>query len=306
MLKKLNNTINSLYDYLSSIEDRSFYLSILRLYVSFHIIRNTLAHYSSLHFLMGEKSILPIYYESKIILLFYNNYHLFIFVILSLSILFFFGIGKYVTPILLFSVLEIYNSLVPYILNGGDNILKFLLLYLIFIDSYKYFSISPIRFSNDEIKKTSVFCTNIMTYAILLHICLSYFIAGIEKLHSDEWFQGVAIYYILSLERFHGAYINKLIIQNGYLVNLFTYLVVLWEIYFPVLVWNKKLKLLMVLIGIMMHISIMITMGLYDFQILYIFCLGLFLKNDSWFAFINKIKLIYVRLRARVLSIELT
>jgi len=286
----ISEKIKSTIDDLSTTTDKSFYLSILRLYVAFHIFRNVIAHWGSMELIIGDNSVFPVYYTGTIIQFAINNYQLFFFLVLILCILFFFGVGKHITVILLTIVLEIYQDITPYLLNGGDNYLKLIMVYLIFADSYKFFSITKLKIKNIELQRFSNFLTNLMVYAILFHLCLIYFISGIEKLHSKEWFNGVALYYILNLERFSGTPFNSALANNGWFVNIGTYLVMFFELYFPVLIWNKRLRIPLAVFGIMMHLGILVFMMLYDFQVIFIVIYGLFFTNKEWFSFLNKIK----------------
>src|SRR5699024_5650726 len=68
--------------------------------------------------------------------------HIMIILILGLvlSFMFLWGIGRNYTPIFILIILEITQRLNLLILNGGDNFIKFVIFYMIFIDSYSYFS----------------------------------------------------------------------------------------------------------------------------------------------------------------------
>ncbi len=296
-MKKIIQELNIITSYLNENKDRSFYIAVLRIYVSFHIFRNSIVHFGMQDLIMGKDSIFPLYYSNKLIILAYDNHNLLLFFMLAICILFAFGIGKNITAIILYSTLEIYNNTIPYLLNGGDNFLKFIVLYLIFADSYQYFSISKLNLKNYELRRALIFLTNLATYSILIHLCLIYFISAIEKIHTDEWFNGVAFYYIMNLERFTGTPFNKVLAQNGYIVNIVTYVTMLWELYFPLLVWVKKMRVTVIVMGVIMHVGIMITMMLYDFQLLYIVTLGLFFKNDFYFNFFDKVNNTYIKLR---------
>ncbi len=303
-MKKIIQELNVIATYLHESKDRSFYLAVLRVYVSFHVLRNLIVHFKMQDVIFGKRSIFPLYYSNKLVIFAHDNHELFLFAIMTTCILFAFGIGKNITAIILYSLLEIYNNMIPYLLNGGDNFLKFIILYLVFANSYHYFSISKLNFKNYELTRTLTFFTNLATYSILIHLCLIYFISAIEKIHTDEWFNGVAFYYIMNLERFTGTPFNKMVAQNGYIVNIVTYVTILWELYFPILVWIKRMRTTVIVMGIIMHVGIMITMMLYDFQMLYIITLGLFFKNDFYFNFFDKVNNIYNKLKNKYIFIN--
>lgn len=282
--------LDDLVNELSVSSNKSFFLSVLRLYIAFHIFRNVIVHWGARELILGPDSIFPFYLTSPLIQFFQQHCQLFFFGILILSIFMFFGIGKHLTIILLTIAVGIYQEMIPYLLNGGDNYLKLILIYLIFANSFDYLSIKKLQIKNIEVRKLSNFLTNLMVYAILFHLCLIYFISGIEKLHSDSWYNGVALYYTLNLERFNGTPFNHLLSSNGWFVNMNTYLVMLFELYFPVLIWSKKWRIPLVVFGVSMHLGILIFMMLYDFQVLFIFVYGLWFTNQEWFLFLENVR----------------
>lgn len=209
-----------------------------------------------------------------------NNFYLFYSIYILLIFLFLFGIGKRITPFLLFLSLGVIQTLSWFTLNGGDNILKFLVLYYVFIDSYDKFCL--LKSSNDDNNELTNFLSNLGGFSICIHICLVYFISAVHKIHADVWFNGVATYYILASERFQGTSLNTSLVQNGFFVTMSTYGTIIIELFFPFLIWNRNLKPFLILFAVSLHMGIAVFMMLYDFQILFIMILGFFISNDEW------------------------
>ncbi|WP_396191511.1 hypothetical protein [Flavobacterium sp.] len=208
-----------------------------------------------------------------------NNYDFFTLLFVAVLILYFFGVGKNYIGFFVYILYDIFQNLNPVTLNGGDNILKFSILYMAFINSYHYFSISKQTYANEKISKLSNLISNLAGYSICIHLCFAYFIAAIHKIHSDVWFNGVATYYTLSLERFQGTSYNLMLSKNAIFVTLSTYFTILIELLHPILVWFKKTKLIVIILVILLHLSISVLMMLYDFQIVFIVLQGFFLSN---------------------------
>jgi hypothetical protein len=165
-------------------------------------------------------------------------------------------------------------------LNGGDNILKFLILYFVFIDSFRVFTFSKARgYYNSRFNN---FISNLGYYSIIIHVCLVYFVSAFHKINADLWFNGVATYYVLSGERFMGTQWNILLVKNGFFVTFTTYGTILLELLFPFLVWYSSFKYLLIVSILSLHFGIAILMMLYDFQLIFIFVLGFFLTNKEW------------------------
>ncbi|PRB84800.1 hypothetical protein CQ022_00490 [Chryseobacterium culicis] len=226
----------------------------------------------------------------------FQNINIILSVILLLSILFAFGIFRYITPLLLYISVEIVQRAYPFILNGGDNLLKFLLLYMIFTDCYRYFTLN----NSTEQKKDSIsyFVNQISVLSIKIHLSLIYFVSAIFKFNAKVWFSGVATYYTLQLERFKGTEMNNILAKNGIFVTLSTYITLIWELAFPFLAWHKTGKYVVFALGILIHLGIYIFMMIHDFEILFMMCYGFFISDEEWKkagVYFQKIALLFKR-----------
>jgi len=275
-------------DNLSNENNFSIYSSFFRIFICIHLLKKILFTWQHKGLLFMDKSF---YVSEKVGLIsFFNidtnfihsNFQIFYFLYLLLIILFFFGIGKNFTAILLFIFYEFLQNLCPIILNGGDNLLKFILLYMIFINSYDYLAIKTKKTKNNELLLFNNFISNIGGYAICIHLCFVYFFSAIHKVHSELWFNGIATYYTLSLERFRGTPINLELAKNYLFVNLSTYGTILIELFYPCLIWFKRTKYIMIFLAIVLHSSIYIFMMIYDFQMVFIFVQGFFISNSTY------------------------
>jgi len=281
--------------------NRSIYLALLRLFICFHLIKKVALQWTSLDIVYGTNSFFvpqndPLFELLGLHIDFFRaNYELFIFAFVLLTVFYAFGIGKHATAAAIYVFVEILQRSNHMILNGGDNLLKFVLLYMIFVNSYEYFCINKLRIKNAFLGKLSNLLTNLGTFSILIHLCLVYGFSGLAKTNADLWFNGVATYYTLSLERFMGTSFNDALARNGYLVTITTYVTLLWELYFPVLIWFKKLRIYVLLVGAMLHSGIYVTMMIHDFQILFISLYGLFFTDAelrrAWQYVIEKLPL---------------
>lgn len=291
-MKKINNIVRLIglkNNYL-------FYAAFFRVFICLFLFKNIFLTWQYKDLLYKANSFLP--NSSSNILELINidtsiiRYHfeLFIFTYFIIILLYLLGIGKHIIAAFVFLFYEIIQSLSPSILNGGDNILKFLILYMVFIDSYKYFSLKKFTPLSSIGKYLSTFSSNIAGFSICLHICFVYFISGWHKIHSDVWYNGVATYYILSLERFKGTLWNDIIVKNGVFVTISTYFTMLIEIYYPVLVWFSKTKKIAVICAVLMHLGIFVFMMLYGFQLIFIVVQGFFFSNLQWVHLVNKLK----------------
>lgn len=280
-------TIRNIFEHLKHKNLFENYLPIFRLFICFHIIKKIFINWGSISLLFEqnirftEKMITKMPYLREGFIL---DIPLIIQIVLVLTILFAFGIGKNITSMLLFSSWVLISDMFAEIGNGGDNLLFFILLYLPFTNSYKYFS-----FSKYKERRILNFVSNLAVYSIMIHLCLAYFISGIHKAHSDVWFNGVATYYILNLERFISP-LNHLISKNAFYIVCSTYFTIMFELLFPFLIWFKQTRKVFLISGIFLHLSIYFLMMIYDFEILFISIYGFFITDSYYLKIINKVK----------------
>jgi hypothetical protein len=192
--------------------------------------------------------------------------------------LFIFGIGRNITALLVYVLYEFNQGLSHFTQNGGDNLMKFTLLYMVFANSFQHFSVDSKK-ENGVISNT---LSNLAGYSVQIHVCLAYFLSAIHKVHSDVWFNGVATYYTLSLERFRGTDYNLSLAKNGVFVTLSTYFTLLFELFFPIGIWKKSFRNILFVCGILVHSGIFIFMMIYDFQIIFLMTYGFFISELEW------------------------
>lgn len=280
MLTKIRNLIF----HLESENIFSFYTAIFRIFICFHLVKKIFLQWDFFDILYrGNSFFIPD--NSPFEALGINgefirqNFNIYLFLYLTLIVLFLFGIGRNFTAFGIFICLEIQQRLCYTILNGGDNLFKFAVLYMIFINSYEFFVLKK---KVNVPSKISSLISNLATYSILIHLCLVYFISAVHKIHADVWFNGVANYYILSSERFRGTPINPQLAKNGVFVTFTTYLTIAIELFYPILIWLKKTRNIMIFLALSLHIGIYIFMMIYDFQIVFIAIQGFFIPNKIW------------------------
>lgn len=281
MIKYLKGLIGKL----QSSNYRSIALSILRIFICIHLLKKIVFSWSSLELMYGPGSIishLPLQFGkfSFESLQIREHYKIIITVYIVLIILYLYGIGKHFTALFLYLFTIMLHRLNFLILNGGDNLLEFLILYLVFADSFQYFSISKLNYK-ENLRKVSNFVSNLASYSMIIHLCLIYFVSSIHKLNANVWFHGIAVYYILSLDRFTGTTYNAAMVKNPYFVTIATYFTLFYELYFPVLSLIRKIKPYYLFFGILLHLGIYVFMMIYDFQFVFIFTYLVFFTNDE-------------------------
>ncbi len=270
--------IKHILETLTSNNNYEEYLPIFRLYIAFHILKRVFLNWGAFSFVYSP----DVYYRNpnqvnSFFAQMLNGVPLIAYVIIILAIFFLLGVGKNFVILLLFLAMFYYNAPFLFLLNGGDNLLQFILAYMVFTNSYKYYTI----FKSQKNTGIRNLISNLACLSIMIHLCIVYIVSGLHKVHSDIWFNGVATYYILHIERFSSP-INELFYNNKFFIMASTYITLIFELLFPILIWNNKFKPLFLLIGVLLHISIYLTMMIYDFEILFIMIYGFFISNKYW------------------------
>lgn len=99
---------------------------------------------------------------------------------------------------------------------------------------------------------------------IQLHLCLMYGMAGLAKLQGRAWWDGMAIWGTLAAGEFRLFDLTWLAAFPG-LLNLMTHLSLALEVGYPVLVWVRVLRPLLLAAVIALHVGVGLTLGLTEF-----------------------------------------
>lgn len=109
--------------------------------------------------------------------------------------------------------------------------------------------------------------------ALRLQVCLVYFYAALAKLFDQQWVSGDAVNMTLAVHDYSLPVLNN---GLGVFGSILTYLVLAYQLFFPVLVWFKKIKKWYLMVGILQHIFIAFVIGLPSFGLIMILSYAVF------------------------------
>jgi antimicrobial peptide system SdpB family protein len=177
------------------------------------------------------------------------------------------------------------------ILEGGDQVaavFTLLLLPICLTDTRKWhWNSVPVAKADSIINDLSQFLGHSAYHVIRLQAAFIYFQAAIEKFKVDEWINGTALYYWF-LNPYMGAndtmrFFVTPLFDNAILTPLATWGVLLFELLlFLGLVMQKKYRSILLVLGILFHLSIAIIHGLFPFFCSMSAVLILYLRPIDW------------------------
>lgn len=163
----------------------------------------------------------------------------------------------FVDFIIWFFVLNLQNKIYPS-LTSGNYLLNQFLFFNCLLTSY----FSANQNWKHELK---ILMHNLGTVAIIIQICLLYFLSGYAKITNPDWYGGSAVSMVANIHRY-SLFHTIGVLQTKNTVNAgLTYLVTFYQLCFPILIWIKKTKKIFLLIGLLMHLYIGLVMGLPEF-----------------------------------------
>jgi hypothetical protein len=110
---------------------------------------------------------------------------------------------------------------------------------------------------------------------IQIQLCIIYAYSGFDKARGLTWWKGDAIWYALGNTQIASIDFSFLA-YTPWLLTILAAITVLWETYFPLLIWVPQIRRYVLLIGFGFHLSIAIMMNLYEFSMVMLAAYPLF------------------------------
>jgi len=256
---------------------------MLRVYIGFHILYKYLSIWPYIDTLFSNDSFARYAPESIIYgfipsRLFLEHDILFFWAYLSLVSLMILGVGKrgVVFGVFMFTVFS--QKLNGYWLDGGDNLLKLSLFYLSWADSFQCLAL--VRSKIIRISLVNC-CSKLAVASLMLQLALTYSSSGLTKVHTSTWYSGYGLYYSMINERFATSYLSFKLVQFPLVAIAGNYFVMFWELTFGILVWFRRTRYVVLLLGVFLHLGIFLFMGIRSFALLFIASYIIFLDDET-------------------------
>jgi hypothetical protein len=154
-------------------------------------------------------------------------------------------------------------------LTGGDNL----------HNQYLFFNIAlfPYRTAPARFTQARNLLHNAGVTGILIQTCMMYLFAGLAKVIDPDWQAGRAVSMIMLTEHYT---LSDGLSLPAWLLFFLNHFVMAYQVLFPVLVWIRKIKPMVLGIGLCMHLYIIFGMGLASFGTIMIIGYVLFLPSS--------------------------
>jgi hypothetical protein len=245
----------------------------------------TLQLLSVAHMFFGPGNYMVPYYKSNNIFLKplnllegkqYSAYYLFfLFGLLGSILSYFFLPFKRISLIVCYVfMMNIYHKTAP-LQNGGFSLLTIMLFILLFINEESE------KTKNPYLRTAQFSIANIGFIAMRMQVVILYMVASYYKLQGESWMDGTAFYYVLYNDLYSHPMFAATLINQTIFIKLVTWFTLLFQLLFPILIWIRKTKKMMLVLGIILHFMIAWVMGIVDFGIIMILMYILF-NSESY------------------------
>ena len=177
------------------------------------------------------------------------------------------GLFTRVVSVLAFFASLSYIGRVPGALFGLDQINTMLAMYLMLGPSGAYFSLDRVwkRWKSGAVEppQPSV-SANVAIRLIQLHMCIIYLFAGMSKLTGLSWWNGTAMWLAMANLEYQSLDMTWMA-RWPRLINFMTHLTIFWELYYCALIWPRRLRPLMLVLAVPMHLGIALCLGMMTF-----------------------------------------
>lgn len=149
----------------------------------------------------------------------------------------------------------------PMISGLAEPVLAPLLFYLCIAPSGEWLGVNAWikrRNSNEDPAPSQL--ANLSLRMIQVHLAALVFMMGMSKLAQENWWTGDAIWFLLAQTRSRPFNLTFLR-ESPFVINAWTHAIVAFEIAFPILIWNRFARPILLIVGALVWLSIALATG---------------------------------------------
>lgn len=210
----------------------------------------------------------------------------------AVLLLFTLGLFTRITSVLALIVTLSYIHRAPMLTSLLEPILTMVMFYLCLAPCGAYLSLDRVRRRRgaaarppiervDYLRVEPSITANVATRLIQLHLAMVYLSMGVAKLSGELWWDGTAVWWLLARPESRLVDLTDTLIRHPYLTNAWTHAIVLFELGFGLLVWNRLARPLMLTIAVVMWPLVILATGLWTFGIMMLVATSAFVSPEG-------------------------
>ncbi len=180
---------------------------------------------------------------------------------------------NYVTSFVVFIISFSISRVTGVVANGSDLVLNLFLFLSIFLCAIP-------RFKSVALLQRQLIIKNFFFFFCQIQVSLIYLLSGFDKITSEAWRSGEAIFSIINMDFFFNPLISISLDKTECL--LIAWVTIFFELGFAFLIWVKKFRMPLLCIGIVFHVAIAFLLSLPDFGLIMILLYSLFIPYEKW------------------------
>jgi len=209
--------------------------------------------------------------------------------VVAVFILVLFTMGAFtrITSVLSLLVLLSYIHRQPVLTGPFEPVLSMLLLYLCLGPCGTYLSVDRWRAGGRVSAKrgsrdgATCWTATVSLRLIQVHCVGFYLLMGLSKLAGQVWWEGAAVWVLMSQVRSRPIDLTFLREQR-FVLEFWTHAIVAFELVFPVLIWKKLLRPLLLGLALVMWILLALLTGMAGFCLVMLVASAAFVPAESW------------------------
>ena len=244
------------------------------------------------------------------------------------------GVRTRLTSCAFMVVVTAFTGRDPFLGDGGDNVMVLMSIYLVFAASGRRFSLDGRRLARRaepavptapapaaagtvsgvggiggigaelaELRRRIVtMAHNAAILVIGFQMCVIYGAAALWKAQGAVWENGTALYYVLHTDWFRvWPGLSDTVAGHSTTIALVAYVTVFAQVGFPFAIFSKRLKYVLLVLLLGMHLSIAVLLGIPVFSAVMIVGDSVFLPDAFWVAAARSARRVTAAVRARTL-----
>ena len=189
------------------------------------------------------------------------------------------GYRTSLASVLVFVAVLSFEHRAPSIWNSGDGLLRIVCFFLMFAPAGQSLSVDRWRRERErfwEFPARPPWALRL----IQIQVSLVYLSAVWFKLHGPDWLHGTAVSYSMRLQDFQRFVFPSALSHSVLVSTVATYLTIATEVMIGVLVWNRAARPLVLMLGVILHVSIGFNLELGFFSEVMLACYLAFLSPE--------------------------